>query len=220
MKRLLLVGSIVIWSAAAAAAESVSEVDRIVEQLAPTGHVAHRFMRTYAARVSDRLGGLNDYAEFLSSKRPMACNLLCRNHVEAGFFHLPERGPGEFIAYVLTTTCYGAVPGQTHRGRALADLNEALVADNSMSDSAKLSNSDKRWLRRVLGTALKEHFEVDSLTNLDAAKRNIFRQVYALWQVSELGGSGHDNIRDLTATDARRVAAKAVCEKARFQPLP
>lgn len=106
-------------------ADPPPSVGRVVEALAAPGDPARQFVQSYAEKVADRIGNLDEFANAVAGERPQICNIVCQACAAPAYFKSKDRQSWvELIRYVFTSTCYGVAP--EFRRDALDDIEGVL----------------------------------------------------------------------------------------------
>jgi hypothetical protein len=106
-----------------------------------------RFFQAYATAVAAPLNGINKFVDAVDNKTPV-CNRLCKAHVVPEFRVEGVATCTDLIVYVFSSTCFGFLPDQAHRGDALQQLEnyaELLKADSFHNEE------DRNLFRRRVG---------------------------------------------------------------------
>jgi hypothetical protein len=186
---MFFVAGLAIASSSPARAQSTN-ADRVYEALKaanPEVVAQEKFIRDYVSRLDQPIGALDNFVAVIDGSSKSACNLLCQAHLMPAFFRTSRVNALDLVRYVFTSTCYGVINDEQHRGKALDDLEAVALTSYFLNETKLAKSQDESYiLRRVLGDAVKA-MEVDFPA---ITKYSRLRQ---LWQAGRPGDNTRSN---------------------------
>jgi hypothetical protein len=110
-----------------------------------------QFFTAYATAVAVPLNGIDTFLAAVENKTP-ACNLLCQAHVVPEFRVEGVATCTDLIAYVFSTTCFGFLPDEAHRGAALQQFEKYAEL---LEPSSFFNDEDRKLFRRRVGDVMR-----------------------------------------------------------------
>jgi hypothetical protein len=108
------------------------------------------FLESFASAIDAPLRGLPKFIDAVENQVPI-CNRLCEGKVVPAYRLSGAATCTDLIIYVLTSTCYGYLPDDEHRGAAFRMLESTVT----LLKTHELSEPEKHSFRTMVGDTLR-----------------------------------------------------------------